>query len=79
MCLFCMNCGQCGKPIPPDVEAVRKRPLKCFECGETVEWDLPRCPNCGKSSVLPPGSSEKDSGKRPRTDADGWIREHPPC
>ena len=56
MCLFCVNCGQCGKPLPPEVETARKAPLRCFACGSTVELGLSHCPTCGKPTALPPGA-----------------------
>ena len=49
MCLFCVNCGACGKEIPPELKAYHDSMRVCNECGATIPVGETVCPECGWS------------------------------
>ncbi len=47
MCMFCINCGACGKPIDPALQEFRDSMSVCKECGAKLEPGEVVCEKCG--------------------------------
>lgn len=61
MCLFCCNCGACGKPLPPEVESFYASYRTCRQCGALLGVGQVTCEKCGWSVS---GSDQGDPSVR---------------
>ncbi|WP_165047182.1 MULTISPECIES: hypothetical protein [unclassified Adlercreutzia] len=61
MCLFCMGCGRCGKPLSPEMQAFYDAPRKCLFCGAVLEKGASVCSACGAKAPAAAGASSRGS------------------
>lgn len=47
MCLFCINCGSCGKPLPDALQKFYDSMRVCGACGAEIPVCEITCPACG--------------------------------
>ena len=46
MCMFCINCGACGKKISQELQEYNDSFKTCRRCGTELELGQLVCPNC---------------------------------
>lgn len=61
MCLFCMGCGRCGKPLSPEMQAYYDAPRECLACGAVIERGASVCGVCGAKAPAAAGVSSEES------------------